>query len=158
MVGAWPPTGLPGADRRELEAVLPHLARGAAVLTRVLYRRPSTRPAIAVVPSIVDGTTSRLLRYGATGRPITRQIAARVMADQTRGVLVNPRRCRRAFRRNVVGTRAVHRARHRRHGYGGTTRMAPRRRYPYGAQGARYGRVRPGMSRPSLPVGRPTRH
>jgi hypothetical protein len=104
MVGAAAARILSRTDRRSLRRMLPHLVRGVAILTRILRRRRATRPAVRAVPTIVRRTVRTLARRAATGRPITRAAAGRVMAAQTRRVLGSPRTCARAIQRNVRGT------------------------------------------------------
>jgi hypothetical protein len=89
---------------------MPQLVRGSAALTRVLRRRPVTRPAVRTVPTIVRRTTQVLARRAAAGQPVTRRTAARVMAAQTRRVIGTPRTAARAITRNVAATRRVARS------------------------------------------------
>src|SRR5256714_9256442 len=94
MVGAATVATISMADRAALRRILPHLVRGTAILTRILRRRAITRPAVRVVPTIVQRTATTLARQAqATGRPPTRRAAARVMAAPTRRVPANPRPC-----------------------------------------------------------------
>ena len=58
---------LTARDRARLENMLPHLLRGASVLTRVLYRNPGSRPAIRLVPGIVASAGQTLARHSAGG-------------------------------------------------------------------------------------------
>lgn len=101
MTGAAVITVLSPRDRRALRALLPHLVRGAATLTRILSRRRVTRPAIRAVPTIVRRTVRSLKKQAAAGRPITRRTAARTAARQVRTVLGSPRACAAAIARNV---------------------------------------------------------
>lgn len=107
MAGAATMTVISPADRRALRAILPHLIRGTAILTRVLRRRRATRPAVRAVPTIVRRTVKTLKRQAATGKPITRQLAARAAARQVRNVLGNPKVCTAAIARNLKSSRAV---------------------------------------------------
>jgi len=107
MVGAATTLTLSQADRRTLRRMIPHLVRGAAVLTRILRARRVTRPWVRVVPSIVRRTAQSLRRGAASGQPITRARAASAMARQTRRVLSSPRYCSAAMRRNVRATRST---------------------------------------------------
>jgi hypothetical protein len=110
MIGAAAVATISPADRAALRGVLPHIVRGTAILTRILRRRPITRPAVRVVPTIVQRTATTLARQAqATGRPPTRRAAARVMATQTRRVLANPRTCGTALQRNARATTIVRR-------------------------------------------------
>src|SRR5205823_12739935 len=93
MVGASVMTVISPADRRALRTILPHLVRGAAILTRILRRRRITRPAVRAVPTIMRRTVQALKRQAASGQPITRGTAARVAANQVQRVLGNPSAC-----------------------------------------------------------------
>jgi hypothetical protein len=105
MIGAATVTVISARDRAILRSVLPHMVRGAAVLTRILRRRRDTRPVVRAVPTIVRRTSRTLVRQAAAGQPVTRRAAARVMAAQTGRVLSSPRICTRAIVRNQRGTR-----------------------------------------------------
>jgi hypothetical protein len=107
MAGAATVASIRGEDLATLRRVLPSIVEGTAVLTRVLRRRRSTRPAVRVVPTVVRRTASTLVRRAAAGQPVTRRTAARVMAQQTRAVLSRPNVCGQALQRNVKATRAV---------------------------------------------------
>jgi hypothetical protein len=107
MIGAATVITLSPADRAALRRILPALVRGTAILTRILRRRRSTRPAIRSVPAIVRRTASTLQRRAAAGQPITKRSAARAMAVQTKKVLANPRTCSHDIQRNLRATRAV---------------------------------------------------
>ncbi|HEX6675027.1 MAG TPA: hypothetical protein VF486_08380 [Actinomycetes bacterium] len=111
MAGAATVAVISARDRAALRAILPHLVRGAAILTRILRRRRITRPAVRVVPTIVRRTTRTLARRAAAGQPVTRRVAGRVMAAQTRRVLSSPRTCTRAIVRNQRATRVAARSR-----------------------------------------------
>jgi hypothetical protein len=111
MIGASTVTAISPRDRAALRAILPHLVRGTAILTRILRRRRITRPAVRAVPTIVRGTARTLATRAAAGRPVTRQAAGRVMAAQTRRVLSSPRACTRAIVRNQRATRVAARTR-----------------------------------------------
>ncbi len=107
MIGAATVATISAADRAALRQVMPHLVRGTAVLTRILRRRPATRVGVRAVPAVVRGTAAALSRRAAAGQPVTRRVAARAMAGQTRRVLGNPRACTRAVQQNVRASRAV---------------------------------------------------
>jgi hypothetical protein len=113
MIGAATVTAISPRDRATLRRVLPHMVRGAAVLTRILRRRRATRPVVRAVPTIVRNTSRTLVRRAAAGQPVTRRAAARVMATQTRRVLTSPPACTRAIVRNQRGARVAARARSR---------------------------------------------
>jgi hypothetical protein len=101
MAGAAVVTTLSAADRAALRRLIPHLIRGAAILTRILRRRRITRPAVRTVPLIVRQTARALRQRAASGAPVTRQTAGQVMGIVTRRVLSNPRTCALAIGRNV---------------------------------------------------------
>jgi hypothetical protein len=101
MTGAAVVTTLSAADRAALRQLIPHLVRGAAVLTRMLRRRRITRPAVRTVPTIVRQTARALRRRAAAGAPVSRKTAAKVMGTVTRKVLGSPRTCALAIARNV---------------------------------------------------------
>ena len=111
MIGAATVATISPADRAALLAMIPHINRGAAILTRILRRRAITRPAVRVVPTIVQRTTRQLAQRAQAGQPVTRRAAARTMANQTRRVLSNPRTCAAALTRNARATAAVRRPR-----------------------------------------------
>jgi len=111
MIGAATVTVISPRDRATLRRVLPHMVRGAAVLTRILRRRRVTRPVVRAVPTIVRSTSRTLVRRAAAGQPVTRRAAARVMATQTRRVLTSPPACTRAIVRNQRGVRVAARPR-----------------------------------------------
>jgi hypothetical protein len=101
MAGAAVVTALSPADRAALRALIPHLVMGAAVLTRLLRRRRITRPAVRTVPSIVRQTAKVLRRRAASGAPVGRKTAGKVMGMVTRKVLGNPRTTALAIAKNV---------------------------------------------------------
>jgi hypothetical protein len=99
------------SDQAALRAILPHMIRGTEILTRILRKRAITRPAVRVVPTIMRRSTKILKKRAAAGKPVTRAVAGRVVAAQTRKVLGSPQRCARAMARNVQVSRAVARRR-----------------------------------------------
>jgi hypothetical protein len=105
MIGGAIVTVLSPRDRRALRRLLPHLVRGAAVLTRILRRRRATRPAVRAVPTIMRRTVATLKRQAAAGRPVTRKAAARAAAVEVRRVLANPAACAAAIQQNVRSAR-----------------------------------------------------
>jgi len=105
MIGGAVVTVLSPRDRRALRRLLPHLVRGAAVLTRILRRRRSTRPAVRAVPTIMRRTVASLKRQAASGRPVTRQAAGRAAAVEVRRVLSSPAACAAAIQQNVRSAR-----------------------------------------------------
>ncbi|HVJ83648.1 MAG TPA: hypothetical protein VNC50_21455 [Planctomycetia bacterium] len=102
------------ADRQTLRRVMPHLVRGVSILTRVLRRRRATRPIVRTVPTIVRRTVRNLSRRAQSGRPVTRQAAARALVGQTARVLTRPRACAAALRTNVRATQRAATGRPRR--------------------------------------------
>ncbi|HEX8152884.1 MAG TPA: hypothetical protein VF698_07160, partial [Thermoanaerobaculia bacterium] len=94
-------------ERRALRDVLPAITRGAAVLTRILRRHPSTRSAVPTVVPIVKRTAVILKKRAESGRPVTKKTAAKAMARQTRKVLGTPSICSKAIRRNASATRTA---------------------------------------------------
>ena len=108
MMGAAVVTVLSPRDRRALRRLLPHLVRGASVLTRILRRRRATRPAVRAVPTIMRRTVVHLKRQAAAGQPVTRRAAGRAAATEVRRVLSSPSACAAAIQQNV---RAVRRSR-----------------------------------------------
>jgi hypothetical protein len=107
MIGAAVVTVLSPRDRRALRRLIPHLVRGAAVLTRILRRRRMTRPAVRAVPTIMRRTVATLKRQAAAGQPISRRAAGRAAAVEVRRVLGSPSACAAAIRQNVRATRRV---------------------------------------------------
>ena len=117
---------LTARDRARLENMLPHLLRGASVLTRVLYRNPGSRPAIRLVPGIVASAGQTLARHSAGGAIRPADVAA-VLGGVTRRVLTDPRWQSGAVRRHARGLAHVHRR--RRWARGGALPPGQRRRY-----------------------------
>lgn len=109
LIGAAAVRALSPRDRAALEALVPSMVRGAAVLTRLLYGSRGTRPFIRVVPTVVDGTARSLVRQARHGGSITPVTAARTMAVHARRVLGDTRRCRQALHRNRRGIGRVRR-------------------------------------------------
>jgi hypothetical protein len=105
MMGAAVVTVLSPRDRRALQALLPNMVRGAALLTNILRRRRMTRPAVRAVPTIMRRTVATLKRRAAAGQPINRRAAGRAAAIEVRRVLGNPSACAAAIRQNIRVTR-----------------------------------------------------
>jgi hypothetical protein len=118
MIGAATMTAIGPADRRALRRILPHLMRGVAILTRILRRRRSTRPAVRAIPTIVRRTVNTLKKRAAAGKPVTRRAVARAAATQVRKVLGSPKACTAAIARNVKASRGLKRKRSARAGRG----------------------------------------
>jgi len=121
---------LTARDRARLENMLPHLVRGAAVLTRVLHRHPGSRQAVRLVPGIVASTGQTLARHSAGGAIRPADVAA-VLGGVTRRVLTDPRWQSGAVRRHARGLAHVHRR--RRSARRGVLPPGQRRRY-YGGR------------------------
>jgi hypothetical protein len=106
MSGAAAVSVLSPRDRRALRRMLPHLVKGAAVLTRILRRKRATKPLVRAVPTIVRRTVRDLKRKAARGARITRRGVARSAARQVRRVLGSPKASAAALVRNVRVSRA----------------------------------------------------
>ena len=119
-------------DRRELARLLPHLLRGAATITRMLYGNRGTRPAVRLVPGIADGTARAIARRVAAGEPVGPVELGQVMGAVTNQALA-PGGVRQAVLRRHA--RGLARARRRYYGPG-------RRGYGRRMTGARYPRSR----------------
>jgi hypothetical protein len=174
-------------DRRELERLLPHLLRGAAAITRMLYGSRGTRPAVRLVPGIADGAARALARRVAAGEPVGPVELGQVLGTATtqaltpgsvrqaalrrhaRGLSRARRRYRgpsyRGYGRRTAGARYPRRPRTAVGRYG-TPRAATVRRQPVRSRavaGGRVSRPRPGFVRITTPVrvppkgGRPAR-
>jgi hypothetical protein len=87
----------------------PQLTRGVSNLTRGLFRNPRTRPLVQTVPRIARQTVASIARQAAAGRPVTPQIAQRILSSQARQILRNPRRRVTTLRRSNAMDRRFHR-------------------------------------------------
>ena len=105
MMGAATVISLSPRDRRALRGLVPQLVRAAALLTRVLRMRRSTRPAVRLVPTIVRRTAKALASRAATGRPVPPKLAGQVAAKQVKRVLSRPSACQSILRRSVQAAR-----------------------------------------------------
>ena len=105
MIGAAAVSTLSAADRAALRRLVPHLVRGAAVLTRLLRRQRVTRPAVRTIPTILRATARTLRKRAASGRPVNRRVAGQVMGSVTRKMLTSPRVCGAVIARNVQAGR-----------------------------------------------------
>jgi hypothetical protein len=101
FVGGAVTMSLSRRDRAALRRLVPGLIRGAAILTRVLRMQRTTRPMVRVVPTIIRRTARTLVRGARSGRPISRNRAAQVMAGHTRRVLSSPLICGQVLQRNL---------------------------------------------------------
>jgi hypothetical protein len=148
-------------DRRRLENMLPHLLRGASVLTKLLYRNPGSRQAVRLVPGIVASAGQTLGRHSA-GAVRPADVAA-VLGGVTRRVLTDPRWQAGVARRHARGLAHVRRRRqYSRSGlrpYGGRSVTIKRRPIHVHAvsRNARVTRPRPGYVRVVTPVRVPPR-
>jgi hypothetical protein len=118
MAGAAVMTVISPRDRRALRGILRDLTRGAAILTRILRRRRSTRIGVRAVPTIMRRTVKSLKRQAAKGMKITKRRAGRTAAKQIRKVLGNPKACATAIRRNAKVSSAYKRPRRARRNFG----------------------------------------
>jgi hypothetical protein len=80
----------PKSSAKVISAITPSLIEGVATVGRVLHKSPKTRPVLRTVPHIVQGTMVTLARQAQRGKPLSRTIALRVLADHTARVLDNP--------------------------------------------------------------------
>ena len=69
-------------------------------VAKLLHGQPRTRPLIGtVLPAVLRDTVVQLARYAERGRPVPRQLVARVLARQTAAVLNSRSYPRPAYRR-----------------------------------------------------------
>jgi hypothetical protein len=134
---------LPGLARKALPRVArtiaratPRLTRSVSRLTRALHRNPETRPLVRVIPSVARRTVASIVKRAAAGRPVTPAHAARILHQQRRHVLGNPKIRRLALRRSRLMDRRFHRA----GGFG----LLPGG-HPAGPPGGSYGTRAPGV-------------
>jgi hypothetical protein len=179
--GAAAFTAITPYDRRELERMLPHLLRGAAAITRILYGNRRTRPAVRLIPGIADATARATAKQVAAGAPVGPIELGQVMGAATTQALMpgGPRQAamrrharglararrryhgpgRRGYRRRMTGTRYRRRPRTAGRTYG-TSRPMTMRRQPVRSRtigGGRVPRPRPGFVRITTPVRVPPR-
>ena len=145
-------------DRRELERLLPHLLRGAATITRMLYGNRRTRPAVRLVPGIADGAARTIAKRIAAGEPVGPVELGQVMGAVTTQALT-PGRARQAVLRRDA--RGLARARRRYLGPGrrGYWRRTAGARYPRHTDRRAPVRLRPAGDRaaPARPQPHPRR-
>jgi len=181
LAGAAAFTALRPGDRQELEQILPSLLRGAATLTRLLHGDRRSRPAVRLVPGIVDAAGRTLQHRIEDGDPVGPVEVGQVLGTTTRRVLsAGPARSA-VMRRHARGLAHAHRhhGRRRHRGYGdrgygyrsgarrggyrgysgtggrprpGTIVRRPTRTSTIGAGGGRVARPRPGFVRVVTPV------
>jgi len=89
--------------------VAPRLTRGVSQIARGLFRNPRTRPLVRALPTIARRTMTTLARRAAVGRPITPQMANRVLVSHTRRLLRSPQQTARVIRRARALDRHLHR-------------------------------------------------
>lgn len=170
FIGSAVTTTLSRRDRREMEELLPHLLRGAHVLTRILHRNPATRPAVRFVPGIVDSTAKTLAARVGSGQPINPADIGAVMGSSTRRVLGDPRWTTAVARRHARGLAVTRRRRYHhvmRHATNGPVLISPRhghhhRHHPRGVRRVPgytpRGYYRPGTLHPRGGAIRPVHH
>lgn len=78
----------------------PGLASGLSGVVRFLHRRPTTRPLIRTVPSILRRTAGSLARQASREAPLPPQAAVKTLAHQTIRMLESPKKLAQAFRRS----------------------------------------------------------
>jgi hypothetical protein len=125
-------------DRQALERLLPHLLQGAAALTRILRRNPQTRPAVRLVPGIVDSATRAVIRQQQSDGSVAPGAIGPALADSTRRVLSDPRLQSAAARRHARGLAYAYRRRRygrRRRGYRSYRSYGPTYGRGYGGYG-----------------------
>ena len=123
FAGAAVYVALSGQDRRDLENLLPHLVRGAAVITRLLHSQRSTRQAVRLIPGIVDGAARTLVRTSSGGwvDPVR---VGQALGHTTTRVLSGGPALSAVGRRHARGLALARRRRHR-YGYGGHGGLRP---------------------------------
>jgi hypothetical protein len=78
-------------------------------ITRSLFRNRRSRPLVRAVPTIARRTMSAIARQTAAGRPVSPQMAQRVLARQAATVLGNPQQVQATLRRANALDRCYHR-------------------------------------------------
>jgi hypothetical protein len=122
LAGVAAYVSLTSADRQTLQQMIPSLLRGAAVLTRMLHQNRRSRPAVRMLPGIVDGAARTLARQVAAGAaPSPADVGAALGASTTRALASGPANTA-IVRRHARGLAQSY----RRRGHHG-------RRYYYGA-------------------------
>jgi hypothetical protein len=100
---------------RGLWPAIPSLCIGADVLARFLYRSVSLRPLVSSLPMLLRRVIDRLAHELATGRPISSQFTASILAKNTRAWLAAQTDQQPTRRQSKVHPRSI-RARHSRQG------------------------------------------
>jgi hypothetical protein len=176
FIGSAVTIALSRRDRRELEELLPHLLRGATVLTRVLRRSGHGRQGIRLVPGIMDSAARTIVRHQGTGRAVRPADLGAIIGRSARRVLSDPRYQSALARRHARGVYRVRRHRgyrgyptgrgghggrggHRGYGRSGRPVTVRRRAVHTRTVGRRgqVGRPRPGFVRVVTPVRVPAR-
>ena len=86
----------------------PHLTRGVANASRALFRSPTTRPLIHVIPHIARGTIADIVRFLAQRRNITPALALQLLARRMARTLANPRLLSTTYRNSLAADRRYH--------------------------------------------------
>jgi 16S rRNA G1207 methylase RsmC len=107
MAGAAVVTVISPADRIALRRVLPHLVRGTAILTRILWANPATRPAVRTVPTIAQAHRTRSETPGRRRISYHTTDGSAAAAREARRVLGNPVACATAMANNVRSSRTL---------------------------------------------------
>jgi len=176
LAGAAALASVRSSDLRDLERMLPALLRGAATITRLLHNDRRTRPAIRMVPGIVDAASRTLSHRIDDGQPVGPVEVGQVLGTTTRRVLSGGAAGSAVMRRHARGLAHAHRHRYgRRHhrgyryggqrsgyrgsGYRGARRQGPAviarrpvRTTTVGSAGGRISRPQPGFVRVVTPV------
>jgi hypothetical protein len=95
---------------RTITRATPRLTRGVTHLARALHRNPQTRHLVRAIPSVARRTVASIVKHAATGRPVTPARALRILHQQRRHVLGNPKIRRLALRRSRLMDHRFHRA------------------------------------------------
>ncbi len=94
---------------RAVARTSPQLSRGVSRVVRTLYRDPSTRPMIQVVPRIAQNALMQIARQVVAGKPVTAQTASRILANQVVRVLGRREEVQKAVRRHQLLDGRYHR-------------------------------------------------
>jgi len=94
-----------------VKTVLPVLAQASGDVARMLVssRDPRARALIRTLPAIQKRTIATLTKKAQSGKPVTPQIAVRVMAKHANRTLSNPTAISKALATNVAAKRAIDR-------------------------------------------------
>jgi len=86
----------------------PKLVRGLTNVGKTLYRNPSTRPLMRVLPSVAKRTVNAIAKQVAHGRPVSATSAVRTLARQTARALGHPHQSVKAYQRSKALDRRFH--------------------------------------------------